>query len=461
MKFSYKPKIVLVPYPAQGHVTPMLQLALSLQTHGFDPIMVTPEFIHTRIEEQSESMDGISFLSIPDGLDVNEPRDFFTLSFAMENNMPSHFETILRSLDGDEGAVAGGGVVCVVVDLLASWAIQVANRCKLPVAGFWPAMLATYNLIKAIPDMIHLGFISECGIPQHQDTMCSLPGQPLLRAKDLPWLIGNISQRKARFRFWLQTLNRSKLLQWLLLNSFEEESDVNLTIQSLPKVYALAPFVNKSIKKVSFWEEDKSCLSWLDDQKQDSVIYVSFGSWVSPIEEEKVTEMALGLEATKRPFIWVLGPKWREGLPIGYLERVSGYAKVVSWAPQRQVLQHKAVGCYITHCGWNSTMEAIECGKKLLCYPIAGDQFVNCAYIVKVWKIGVKMNGMGRDDVVRGVRRVVTEGKELELRMKKLKGRISDSKDNLGKRNDLTAFVEALTKSIIGYHNQVLNNRII
>lgn len=157
MKFTSKPKIVLVPYPAQGHVTPMLQLALSFQTHGLEPVVVTPEFIHSKIASQSESMDGISFLAIPDGLDANEPRDFFTISFSMENIMPCHLESILSSLCGR------GEVVCVVVDLLASWAIEVARRCQIPVAGFWPAMLATYNLIKSIPDMIALGLISEFG----------------------------------------------------------------------------------------------------------------------------------------------------------------------------------------------------------------------------------------------------------------------------------------------------------
>ncbi|KAF5199461.1 Udp-glycosyltransferase 82a1 [Thalictrum thalictroides] len=443
MKYTHKPKkIVLVPYPAQGHVTPMLQLALALQTHGFETVMVTPEFIHNRIASNIESMDGISFLSVPDGLDASEPRDFFTISFSMENIMPMHLESILSSLCED------GGVACVVVDLLASWAIQVADRCKIPVAGFWPAMLATYNLIQAIPDMIKLGLISEFGIPQHLGTTCLLPGQSMLKIEDLPWLIGSTSQIKSRFRFWLRTLNRSSVLPWLLVNSFEEENGVRFHSRQNPKypeVFQVAPLMWKSCKNPSFWEEDRSCINWLDDQNQNSVIYVSFGSWVGPIDQEKVTELALGLESTSRPFIWVLGPTWRKGLPIGYLKRVSKYGKIVSWAPQKEILKHKAVGCYITHCGWNSTMEAIECEKKLLCYPIAGDQFVNCTYIVKVWKFGLKMDSIKRDVVEKGVMEVMEDGGDMQQRVMDMKERIT-KKGVLRARNSLAAFIDDLNK---------------
>ncbi|KAF9606303.1 hypothetical protein IFM89_024971 [Coptis chinensis] len=454
-------------WPSHGDVV-IHNLQVRYSPHMPLILQVTPEFIHNRIASKVESsIDGISYLSIPDGFDENEPRDFFTISYAMENNMPIHFQNILSGLNKD------GEVVCVVVDLLASWAIQVAKSSKIPVAGFWPAMLATYNLIKAIPNMIQLGLISESGrkfidfllddytgTPQHQGTKRFLPGEPMLRVEDLPWLIGNTAQRRKRFRFWMQALNRSKGLPWLLVNSFEEDMNAenhhrkNISTEShinYAQVFQVAPLTWNSCKNPSFWEEDRSCVKWLDNQEQNSVIYVSFGSWVGPIEQEKVTELALGLESTSRPFIWVLGVKWRNGLPVGYLERVSRYGKVVSWAPQKEVLKHKAVGCYITHCGWNSTMEAIECGKKLLCHPIAGDQFVNCTYIVKLWKIGVKMDSMGRYDVEKGVRKVMEDGEQMQLNVMKMKERIGTD-GILRARNCLALFSIELKKSIIGYY---------
>lgn len=154
-------KVILVPYPAQGHVTPMLKLASVFINGGLitEAVLVTPEFIHNRIisSVDHESKNKIRCMSIPDGLEKDAPRDFFAIENAMENFMPAHLEKLIGNIvDEDDD----GRVVCVVVDLVASWAIQVAERCGLPVAGFWPAMLATYRLIAAIPDMVQAGYIS-------------------------------------------------------------------------------------------------------------------------------------------------------------------------------------------------------------------------------------------------------------------------------------------------------------
>ncbi|OVA12395.1 UDP-glucuronosyl/UDP-glucosyltransferase [Macleaya cordata] len=165
-----KPRMILVPYPAQGHVTPMLHLATSLYDRGFEPIIVVPAFIYRRIVSKFENNEKIILMSIPDGLDdENQVYDFFSINYSMENHMPVHLDKLLigssSSLqeDADAAAAGGGLIVCLIVDLLASWAIDVAVRRRVPVAGFWPAMFATYKLITAIPDMIRHGYISEFG----------------------------------------------------------------------------------------------------------------------------------------------------------------------------------------------------------------------------------------------------------------------------------------------------------
>ncbi|XP_022769966.1 UDP-glycosyltransferase 82A1-like isoform X2 [Durio zibethinus] len=212
-----KPQIILVPYPTQGHVTPMLKLGLACLNHGFQPIIVTPEFIHHRIVANMDHKDEVRFLSIPDGLDEEGPHDFFAIEKAMENIMPIHLESLIHKVDAEEEG--DGEVVCMVIDLLASWAIQVANRCRIPAAGFWPAMEATYRLITVIPDMIQSDLISDTGCPQHPGAIVfSRSSQALLSTEDLPWLIGTQASRKARFKFWYRTLERSRTLRWLLLD---------------------------------------------------------------------------------------------------------------------------------------------------------------------------------------------------------------------------------------------------
>ena len=157
-----RPKIILVPYPAQGHVTPIIKLASLLARQGFEPVVITTEFIHRSISHQIDRWNEISFIGIPDGIEEGSPRDFFATERAMENVMPASLERILVKSRAEEQQ--GGGVIaCLVVDLLASWAIKVARQRGIPVAGFWPAMAETYHLIKAIPEMIRTGFISDSG----------------------------------------------------------------------------------------------------------------------------------------------------------------------------------------------------------------------------------------------------------------------------------------------------------
>lgn len=456
-----KPKILLIPYPALGHVTPMLNLASILLARGFQPVLVTPEFIHRLIVSGRDPNDGVWCMSIPDGpAKEAAARDFFGIEKAMEDTMPFHLERLVYEMVDDKDR--GSRVVCMVVDLLASWAIEVANRYRIPVAGFWPAMLATYRLIAGIPDMVRGGIISDSGCPKHlgSTTVSLHDNQPLLCAEELPWLIGNLTARKARFNFWKRTLDRSKTLPWLLVNSFPDETsgDCNDKQEHFSHynhhqsqlVFPVGPLIKQATatKNPSFWEEDRSCVEWLGKQKPESVVYISFGSWVSPIGEAKLKNLALALEASSRPFIWVLAQAWRDELPNGFLERVSEQGKVVSWAPQMEILQHSAVGCYLTHCGWNSTMEAVECQKRSLCFPVAGDQFMNCAYIVKVWKIGVQINnGFAKEEIEEGVRKVMEDdGGEMKKSLMKLRGKMTGEEASSRVTENLTEFLDSIMK---------------
>ncbi|XP_010532515.1 PREDICTED: UDP-glycosyltransferase 82A1 [Tarenaya hassleriana] len=438
MKMIEKPKVIFIPYPAQGHVTPMLHLASAFLSRGFSPVVLTPEPIHRRISSANLGRE-IDFIPLSNGPDCPDasPGDFFSVENAMENVMPSQLEGILLR--------AGARVGCVVVDLLASWAIRVAGRCGVPAAGFWPAMLASYRVINAIPELVRTGVISRSGRPRQPESQIFLPEQPVLTAGELPWLIGTPEAQKGRFEFWERTLERSKTLRWILVNSFKSEYDHHLIGQNTsykrrneedkengPRIIHVGP-LNKIhadttlTKNPSFWEEDRTCLDWLKQQKPNSVIYVSFGSWVSPIGESKIKSLALALESSGKPFLWALKPAWQESLPKGFMKRVTtrvkNQGKIVNWAPQREILKNDIVGCYLTHCGWNSTMEAVECSRKMLCYPVAGDQFVNCGYIVDVWRVGDRVLGFGEKEVEEGVTRVM-EDDEMGERLKKLREKV-------------------------------------
>ncbi|KAG6508377.1 UDP-glycosyltransferase 82A1-like [Zingiber officinale] len=449
-------RIVLVPFPAQGHVSPMLHLARLLHASGLDVTVATPDFIHRRLVAAGGGGDGgCRLVSIPSGLDAegDATPDFSAIERAMESHMPPHLERLL--LDEEEEAVT-----CVVVDLLASWAIPVARRCGVHVAGFWPAMLATFRIISAIPELINRGLISEYGSPvNHQEQMAAaeesltLAGQAKLSTKELPWLVGNPATQRSRFIFWLRVLERAKSVQYLLVNSFPDESGQleQSSHHHHPRPLPIGPLLfSHRTANISMWEADRSCLRWLQQHPPGSVVYVSFGSWVAPFSPEKIAEIAFGLEASGRPFLWVLkDDSWRAGLPPGFPGSRAGM--IVSWAPQEEVLRSPAVGCYLTHCGWNSTLEAIQYEKRLLCHPVAGDQFVNAAFIVKVWGIGAMLDGAGRSAIEDGIRRAMAsdEGEEMQASVERLRRRVMGDGEGSSKAiENLQCFLDRMKQNM-------------
>jgi hypothetical protein len=162
------PAVLLVPFPAQGHVTPMLQLARALAAHGVAATVAVPDFIHRRISGTGGCCcgGGVALASIPSGIaasdDDGAAPGFAAIVDAMEHRMPPHLERMLTT-SPRSGRPPVAVFACVVVDVLASWAVPVAARCGVPAAGFWPAMLASYRVVAAIPELIERGLISESG----------------------------------------------------------------------------------------------------------------------------------------------------------------------------------------------------------------------------------------------------------------------------------------------------------
>ncbi|XP_057770770.1 zeatin O-glucosyltransferase-like [Salvia miltiorrhiza] len=196
---------------------------------------------------------------------------------------------------------------------------------------------------------------------------------------------------------------------------------------------------------------DSKRLDWLDNQPENSVVFVSFGTTCS-LSEEEMREVALGLEMSEVRFIWSLrdadrGDVFEEGvgqveLPVGFEERVRERGVVVrEWAPQLEILAHGATGGFLTHCGWNSCLESISMGVPMAAWPMHSDQPRNAALITKVLKIGVGVRNWGRRDEVVGagvveesLRRLMgsTEGEEMRRRAKMLARALKQSMEEGG-----------------------------
>ncbi|XBH74470.1 hypothetical protein VPH35_101414 [Triticum aestivum] len=141
-----------------------------------------------------------------------------------------------------------------------------------------------------------------------------------------------------------------------------------------------------------------SCLRWLDTKPAGSVVYVSFGTLTttSPAEMHQLTR---GLALSGVDFVWVIGaagaaPDTSEWMPEGFAE-LMGFI-IRGWASQLLILDHPAVGGFLTHCGWNSTLEAVSAGVPMVTWPRYADQLHNEQLVVEMLGVGVSITG-GKD----------------------------------------------------------------
>ncbi|KAF7840809.1 scopoletin glucosyltransferase-like [Senna tora] len=216
-------------------------------------------------------------------------------------------------------------------------------------------------------------------------------------------------------------------------------------------------------KETSINEEE--CLKWLDTKNPNSVVYVCFGSMIN-FPDSQLREIAMGLEASGKDFIWVLretNDSEESWLPEGFEKRMESQGKgmiIRGWAPQMLILEHEAIGVFVTHCGWNSTLEAICGGVVMVTWPVAAEQFYNEKLVTEVVKIGlpigVKKWSITGESVKWGsIEKIVKkamEGEEAEEMRNKAKVLSRKAKEAVQKGgssyNDLSSLIEGLASRI-------------
>jgi len=231
------------------------------------------------------------------------------------------------------------------------------------------------------------------------------------------------------FQYFLNAGKSTLQASLNLVNSYEDlEGPVlrDLNNKFSGKVLSIGPLLlsaGDTTVNTSVWKEETQCLDWLDEQRVSSVIYVSFGS-ITVLSNEQLIEFAWGLEASNQPFLWAIRPDLIQGhsalLPLDFMERSKDRGFFVSWAPQSKVLSHPSVGGFLTHSGWNSTIESICAGVPMICWPFFAEQQTNRRFVDQVWKIGFEMpEEVSRENVETLVRKLMNPEDEQMKMMRK------------------------------------------
>ncbi|EOY08011.1 Don-glucosyltransferase 1, putative [Theobroma cacao] len=444
---------VLFPFMAQGHLIPMVDIGrLLAQRNVIVTIVTTPHNagrVHKSVANATESGHPIRLVQLqfpfkvvglPEGCEnmdmlsssVENCFKFFSAANMMEEAAQKLFEKLTPRPN------------CIISDMCLYYTSRIASKFQVPriaFHGFCCFCLLCLHNIRSSKILESITSDSEYFIVPGLSDKVEFTKVQLPLNYDETW------------KEILEPMGEADQTSYgIVINTFEElESSYVKEYRKVrkDKAWCIGP-VSLSHKD----EQDKAqrgntasinehhCLKWLDSQEPSSVVYACLGS-ICNLRPLQMIELGLGLEASTKPFIWVIRgndtskevEKWIK--EEGFEERTKGRGLVIlGWAPQVLILSHPAIGGFLTHCGWNSTIEGISAGVPLITWPLFADQFSNEKLVVQMLKIGVSLGVkkpllwgqeekagimLKKEDVKNAVDKLMDEGKEATERRKRAK----------------------------------------
>ncbi|KAK9932752.1 hypothetical protein M0R45_019976 [Rubus argutus] len=421
--------ILVFTFPVQGHMNPMVQFAKRLASKGQRVTIVTTIYTSKSVQKLNPTSLGSNLRMelISDGSkqvdqDSETIEEFIErFRIATSKSLTKLMTKVRNSSDASQYPLK-----FLVYHSSMPWALDVARRQGIDGAPFFTTSCA-------VATIFHHVYAGTLKLPL-EGSRAIMPSIPALALNDLPSFVSHVESYPAYLKLSMKQYSNLKEVNWIFCNSFDklEEEVLNwMESQDLP-VKMIGPTI-PSIFLDQKLEDDKdyalslfkpsveTCMKWLDSKQPGSVVYASFGS-LADLTIEKTEELARGLNNSSYDFLWVVRESEKEKLPKNFVEEISGKGLVVSWCPQLQVLAHKAVGCFLTHCGWNSTLEALSLGVPMVVLPHWADQPTNAKFVTDVWKVGVrvkvnKKSGVAKkEEIAMRIKEVMDKEKGMKFR---------------------------------------------
>ncbi|KAA8548348.1 hypothetical protein F0562_000032 [Nyssa sinensis] len=435
---------------------PVFQFAKHLMLMGVKVTILTSVSTHRLITKTAPIPEGLTIAAFSDGYDEGfkngDDHEHFLSAFRSRGSR-ALAELITASIK------EGHPVTHLVYVMLQTWAAKLAHDLHIPSTLFWiqPATVFEiyYYYFNGYGDLIR---------KNSTDPSCpiEIPGLPLLTSRDLPsYLVPSNSNSYSfalpSFKEQLELLD-TETKPKILVNTFDAIEPEALRAIEKFNMVAVGPLVSSaSLEREDPSETQKSrdYVEWLNSKPESSVVYVSFGS-IAVLSNQQMEEIARGLLESHRPFIWVIrameiGVKQEDKL--GCREELEKQGMIVPWCSQVDVLSHSSLGCFFTHCGWNSSLESLVSGIPVVGFPQFTDQLTNAKLIEDIWKTGVRVTAneeglVKGDEIKRCIEMVMgggERGEELRKNAKKWKALARDALKEGGSLDiNLKAFVDEL-----------------
>ncbi|XVF55568.1 hypothetical protein PTKIN_Ptkin06aG0046400 [Pterospermum kingtungense] len=411
---------VLIPLMCPGHLIPMVDIGRLLAQHGL-------RFPCTEagLPEGCENVDAL-------------PSRLLSKNFMHAVNMLQ--QPVEQFLEQGQPKAS-----CIVSDRHMPWTFDVAQKFKIPRLGFdgtscFTVICSHFIGISKIHEKVSDDFESFVvpGLPDRIEiTKAQLPidlnpGSVVIEDKEEHMRVADMSS------------------YGLVVNSFEELELGYVEAYKKAKgdkIWCIGPVSLCNKEKLDMSQRGNKTsadvvqrLQWLDSRPQNSVIYACLGT-LSCVAPMQLVELALALEASNKPFIWVIREGYKSDEFRKWLseeefeERTKGRGLLIhGWAPQLSILSHPAIGGLLTHCGWNSVVEGICAGLPMITWPFLADQFFNEKLVVQVLRIGERVGAeigmkwgeeekygvmVKREQIMKAIDLVMGEGEEGEERRKR------------------------------------------
>ncbi|CAL4974562.1 unnamed protein product [Urochloa decumbens] len=411
--------VVLYPSPGMGHLVSMTELGKILGARGLPVTIVVVDPPYNKgatgpfLAGVSASNPCITFHRLPPTTATS-----VVGSVRTKHHEGLTFEAIraCNPLLRDFLAASSPPPAVLVVDFFCSVALAVARELGVPGYFFYTSGAEVLAFFLYLP-VLHATTTAD--FKDMGEELVRVPGIPPFPATHA--ILPLMERDDAAYEGFLSASAELSRCHGVIVNTFVslERRAVEAVAEGLctppglptPPVVCIGPLIKS---KEVLGEGGEECLAWLDAQPEGSVVFLCFGS-IGRFSAEQIREVAVGLEASGQRFLWVVRAPPAAGggedparklvgkpaepdlgalLPEGFLARTEGRGLVVkSWAPQRDVLAHAAVGGFVTHCGWNSVLEAVMAGVPMVAWPLYAEQRLNRVFLEEEMRLAVAVEG--------------------------------------------------------------------